>query len=103
MDTGKKYDHGRYPIAITYTDNAYTAETDGKGNPIPFLINNSSGANGDIRVKLMDDTTFKDMFFHEGDNPNLVIAVSDQGGGITTSLFAVYPYKPCTTIINLTE
>jgi len=95
------YDHGRYPVDITYTSNIYSAETDGKGNPIPFFIN--TRAEGVIRVALEDDpSTFVDMHFNAGTGTEKVVAVDDRGS-LSANLVAEYPYKPATTTINTTE
>lgn len=94
-----KYSHGRYPVAVTYSANLYTAPTDGQGKSRPFQINSQVG--GVIRVLLFEASAYVDTYFNAGDNPALVIGISDQGA-LSANLVALYPGPPPTTTINTT-
>ena len=98
--TENKYSHGRYPVAITYTAGYYTALTDGLSRPIPFTVNTQ--ASGVARLLLVDASAYVDTQLNIGDNPHLVIGVAE-AGALSANLVAVYPYKPATTTISLTD
>lgn len=94
------YDHGRHSVPIAYTLGVYSALTDSKGNPIPFLIN-AEGA-GVITGKLEDSLVDTTVNVSAGTNPDKFISVTETGT-TATGIHAVYPYKPATTTINTEE
>ena len=94
------YDHGRYAVEITYTAGVYEALTDGRGNPIPFLLNVEEA--GTVEGTLEDASADVTISVAAGTNADKFISIT-QSGTTATGLLAVYPYKPATTTIKTTE